>query len=144
MQLTLQSDYTLRVLIYLALKKDELSTIDEIAEAYQISAHHLTRIVHKLGELAYINTQRGRGGGILLAQLPEKINIGEIIEKIENHFYIVECFDPGKKCCVIQSVCLLKPHIAEATQSFINTLKKKTLADIILNKKQLEKILIKK
>ncbi len=63
MQLTLQSDYTLRVLIYLALKRDGLTTIDEIANVYQISAHHLTRIIHKLGELNYITTMRGRGGG---------------------------------------------------------------------------------
>ncbi len=141
MQLTLQTDYTLRVLIYLAIKNETLATIEEIAQFYNISAHHLTRIIHKLGEIGYITTVRGRGGGFRLAQNPEKINIGDVVEKIENHFYIVECFDPEKKTCKLWGACLLQPLLKEAANNFILTLKKKTLADLLMNDSRLNQII---
>lgn len=143
MQLTLQSDYTLRVLIYAAIKQENLLTIDEIANFYNISAHHLTRIIHKLGELGYLKTIRGRSGGFYLARNPNQINIGELIEEIENHFYIVECFDPTKNSCKISKSCLLKPLLAEATKNFIQTLKKKTLANLLENNDKLKDIILK-
>ncbi len=141
LQLTLQTDYTLRVLIYLAIKNETLATIEELAHFYNISAHHLTRIIHKLGELGYIITLRGRGGGFHLSQNPKDINIGEVIEKIENHFYTVECFDPEKKTCKLLGACLLQPLLAEATKNFISTLKQKTLADLLVNENKLKQII---
>ncbi|WP_158999750.1 RrF2 family transcriptional regulator [Pigmentibacter ruber] len=143
MQLTLQSDYTLRVLIYISYHQDKIVTIEEIANFYEISAHHLTRIIHKLGELGYIYTIRGKGGGFRLAKTPSEINIGELIEKIESHFNIVECFDPTKKRCKILGPCLLKPLLADAMQKFIDTLKQKTLADLVINNNRLKNLITK-
>ncbi|MGY3804702.1 RrF2 family transcriptional regulator [Pigmentibacter ruber] len=143
MQLTLQSDYTLRVLIYISYHQDKIVTIEEIANFYEISAHHLTRIIHKLGELGYIYTIRGKGGGFRLAKTPSEINIGELIEKIESHFNIVECFDPTKKRCKILGACLLKPLLADAMQKFIDTLKQKTLADLVINNNRLKNLITK-
>ena len=141
MQLTLQSDYTLRILIYISYHQEKIVTIQHIADFYKISAHHLTRIIHKLGELGYITTIRGKGGGFFLAKKPSEINIGELIEEIESHFHIVECFDPSKKSCKILGACLLRPLLAEATQKFIETLKQKTLSDFVTNNSKLKKII---
>src|SRR3954468_18516133 len=135
MRLTNYTDYSLRVLIYLALKKeDELGTIKEIAETYHISKNHLMKIIHELGKLGYIETIRGRNGGIRLAKLPKEINIGEVVSTTEEDFHIVECFKQGNSYCVITPACKLKNILFEALQAFLNVLKGYTLEDLIQNK----------
>lgn len=123
MQLTLYTDYSLRVLIYLAIMNENLSTIDEISSKYKISRNHLTRVVHKLGEHGIIKTIRGKGGGICLAHAPDKINLGMVIRKMESNFDIVECFNPSKNTCVISAFCPLKHILYEARENFLKPLK---------------------
>ena len=80
MRLTLYTDYSLRVLIYLGLKgNDQLSTIQEIADSYNISKNHLMKVTYDLGQLGLIETIRGRGGGIRLKVAPKDINIGKLV-----------------------------------------------------------------
>ncbi|KAB8036862.1 Rrf2 family transcriptional regulator [Silvanigrella paludirubra] len=134
MQLTLYTDYSLRVLIYLATKKDDLSTIDEISNKFNISKNHLTRVVHKLGEKGVIKTIRGKGGGICLAHSPKDINLGKIIKEMESNFELVECFNPEKNTCMLSPYCSLKGILYEARQAFFKVLENKTLADIAVNK----------
>lgn len=134
MQLTLYTDYSLRVLIYLASKENELSTIDEIANKFSISRNHLTRVVHKLGEKGVIKTIRGKGGGISLAHLSKDINLGEVIKVMESNFDIVECFHNEKNTCILSPVCSLKRVLYEAREAFFKVLDKKTLADLVVNK----------
>ncbi|KAB8028529.1 Rrf2 family transcriptional regulator [Fluviispira multicolorata] len=139
MQLTLYTDYSLRVLIYLAFKGEELSTIDEISKAYRISKHHLTRVVHKLGENGSIKTIRGKGGGICLAQKPKDINIGRIVKEMEKNFDLVECFNKDKNQCILSPMCGLKNILYEAKLNFLKTLESKTLADILVDKNSFNK-----
>jgi Rrf2 family transcriptional regulator, nitric oxide-sensitive transcriptional repressor len=93
MQLTIHSDYSLRVLLYLSQTKNDITTIVEIASFYKISKNHLVKVVHRLGQLGYIISIQGKGGGIKLAKKPADIKIGELIRKTEPSFYIVECFN---------------------------------------------------
>ncbi len=142
MRLTNYSDYSLRVLIYLAVKNNnELATIKEIADSYDISKNHLMKITHDLGKLGYIETIRGRNGGMRLAIHPKEINIGEVVSKTEEDFHIVECFDKGKNYCVITPACKLKHILHEALQAFITVLKQYTLEDLIQNKDDLRSLL---
>ena len=145
MRLTNYTDYSLRVLIYLAMKKDdELSTIKEIADTYHISKNHLMKITHELGLLGYIDTIRGRNGGIRLLMEPKDINIGELILKTEEDFHIVECFhrnEEGANHCIISPACNLKHALHESMLAFINVLKGYTLSDIIENKADLKELL---
>src|SRR5690625_3035720 len=102
MKLTNYTDYSLRVLIYLAIKGPETkSTITEITEAYQISRNHLTKVIHQLGQIGVITTTRGRGGGITLAQNPKEVTIGSIVRETEENFHMVECFNSeiGRASC---------------------------------------------
>ncbi|VEF48897.1 NO-dependent activator of the ResDE regulon [Bacillus freudenreichii] len=132
MRLTNYTDYSLRVLIYLALKKpEELANITEIAEAYGISRNHLTKVIHELGKMGVIHTIRGRGGGIKLALAPEEINIGEVVRKTEDDFNIVECFSEGPSQCVISPVCGLKHVLNRALFAYLAVLDEYTLADIV-------------
>lgn len=143
MQLTLYSDYSLRVLIYLGTKPhDEPVTITDIAQAFGISRNHLVKVVHNLSLLGYINTVRGKRGGMQLSRPPDKINLGEVVRHTEGSFDIVECFNSTTNTCPISPVCKLKGVIREAYRGFIGVLDQYTLADILKNKKQLQSILI--
>jgi Rrf2 family nitric oxide-sensitive transcriptional repressor len=134
MRLTSYSDYSLRVLIFLASKENKrLTTIKEIAEAYNISKNHLMKIIYNLGKMGYIETVRGRNGGIRLAKSPSDINVGEIIRKTEEDFYIVECFEHHSNRCVITPVCSLKHIFNTALESFLQVLDRYSLEDIVNN-----------
>lgn len=134
MQLTQFSDFSLRTLIYLGLRGDELATIEEIAEAYGISESHLTKVVHKLGRLNIIETVRGRRGGMRLNRAPTQINIGAIVRQMEGNLTIVECFDTAHNTCPIAPVCGLSDMLGEALDAFLAVLDRYTLADILKNR----------
>lgn len=137
MQLSLQADYSCRVLMYLA-TKGERSSIEEIALAYDISNNHLVKVVHQLGQLKFIETIRGRGGGIQLAKPPEEINIGDVIRKTEINLNIVECLNAPTNTCPIVGACGLKPWLAEAMRAFLSTLDNVTLANVVEKRKKLK------
>lgn len=142
MRLTMYTDYSLRVLIFLASKQqEELTTVQEISDAYQISKNHLTKIVHSLGKLQLIETVRGRGGGIRLSVDPKDINIGELVRKTEDDFHLVECFDSSKNMCVLSSACQLKGVLYEALQAYFAVLDQYTIADFIRNKDEIHALL---
>lgn len=138
MRLTNYTDYSLRVLIYLATKNStELSTIKEIAEVYGISKNHLMKVTYELGKMKVIETIRGRNGGIRLALLPSEINIGAVIRKTEEDFHLVECFDADLDLCIISPVCGLKHLLNKALQAYFEVLDGYTLEDLVKNKNQL-------
>jgi len=137
MQLTLYTDYSLRVLVYLGLKDEGLSTITEISDNYEISRNHLVKVVHNLSNNGFIHTVRGKGGGMRLAFKPDEINIGTVVRATENNFNIVECFDSESSSCPITSVCALKGALKEASRNFIGVLDRYTLADVLVNRDEL-------
>lgn len=170
MRLTNYSDYALRSLIYLAVKPEphRLANISDIADSYNISKSHLTKIIHQLGQLGYIDSVRGKNGGIRLACAPKDINLGVLIKQIEPDFALVECFvvpatnnetrkgQPDSELilidttalpsisnlgCVISPVCQLKSVFFEALTAFMRVLERYTLADIINNEAQLAELL---
>lgn len=141
MRLTVFSDYTLRVLIYLGLRRDRLCTIAEIAEAYAISRNHLMKVVHNLGLRGDIETVRGKGGGIRLAREPSAINVGAVVRAAEHDAPLVECFDPANSCCRIEAACLLKGVFGKATQAFYTVLDQYTLADLLRTEQHMADLL---
>ena len=143
MRLTLYTDYSLRTLIYLGTKENnQLSTIQEISDAYNISKNHLMKITHQLGQLGYIETIRGRGGGIRLAIDPKTITIGEIVRQTEEDFHLVECFDQENNLCKISSECQLKGVLYEALQAYMTVLDRYSLDDFLHSKEKLRALLL--
>ncbi len=131
MHMNTQTDYSLRVLLYLACRdKDQLASIQEIAKAYTISENHLMKLVHRLGKRGYIETIRGHGGGLRLAKAPAEINLGEVIRRTEENFFLVECFNADTDCCIITPVCQLRAVLQEALEAFFQVLDRYTLADL--------------
>lgn len=133
MRLTQWTDYTLRVLMYCAasLERAEPVTITEIAEAHGISRSHLTKIVQELAACGWLETTRGRGGGMRLLVSAKDICLGEVVRATETDFAMVECFDPSLNQCRLSQHCKLKSVLNQATQSYLAVLDRITLADLV-------------
>jgi Rrf2 family transcriptional regulator, nitric oxide-sensitive transcriptional repressor len=142
MRLTVFSDYTLRVLMYLALDRTRLATIPEIATAYGISENHLTKVVHQLARAGIVESVRGKGGGIRLARAPEKIRLGEIVRASEGNAPIVECLSGDPQACRITSSCRLKGILVSAFEALYDSLDEHTLADLVEKPRVLKQVLI--
>jgi Rrf2 family transcriptional regulator, nitric oxide-sensitive transcriptional repressor len=140
MHLTAFSDYTLRALMYLALRPDRLCTIDEIAVAYGISPHHLTKVVHQAGLAGEVATVRGQGGGLRLARRPETINVGAVLRRTEPDLEIAPCFGAAA-ACAIQPACILQKALGDALEAFFVVLDRITLADLVRPKQPLSDLL---
>jgi len=131
MQLSKFTDYSLRVLIYTAAKHPAKASITELAEAYNISRNHLVKVVSQLAHMNYLETTRGRGGGILLAQSASDIVIGDVIEAVETGFDMAECFRLEKNQCRLTPVCRLRGIMNDAKTAFLRELSRYTLADVV-------------
>lgn len=130
MRLTVRTDYAFRMLLYLAVHPDRLCTIKEIAKAYHISEPHLMKITNQLSQLAWIETIRGKGGGMKLAKKPEEICLAEVIKTVEPDFHLVECFS-SDNTCNIGAYCGLTGIMQEALDAFIACFAQYSLADIL-------------
>lgn len=130
MRLSLFSDYSLRVLIFGAAKAAPFP-LHEVADAYNISRHHLVKVVNNLTKQGYLATRRGRGGGIELAKKPEEIQLGRLLRRTESSSPLVECFDMSTNTCPIHACCGLKGILGQAIGAFYSTLDRYTLQDLL-------------
>ena len=133
-KLTSFTDYSLRVLIYVAAQPEHRATIAEIAAAYDIKENHLTKVVHFLGKEGWLATVRGKGGGLGLARAPESIGIGAVVRRTEGADMPAECFDRESNTCRIVRACRLRGILREATEAFHAVLDRYTLADLVRNR----------
>lgn len=140
MQLTRYTDYSLRVLLYLSLQNDEqLNTITDIAEHFDIPRNHLVKVVHRLGILGFINTTRGKNGGVCLATSAEQIGIGQVIRQMEKTLDVVQCDAPTP--CPIGGNCKLKSVLNQAARAFLSVLDQYTIADLNQHPEELKDLL---
>lgn len=135
MRLTTFTDYSLRVLIYLALKGGDSSTIAEIAERYGISRNHLMKVVQELGQQGYLVALRGKNGGVRLSADPAEINIGQLVRTMERDLALAECFGRNNHC-ILTPACSLQELFAEALDAFFAVLDGYTLADILPDRRR--------
>lgn len=141
MKLTSFTDYSLRVLIYLAAQPDRRATVTEIARCFCISENHLNKVVHFLGKQGWLNTVRGKGGGFTLAQMPDQIVVGEVVRRTEGLDVPAECFSNTPRRCRIEPLCQLRHTLQEAIDAFYRVLDACTLADIAHNGGALARVL---
>ncbi len=141
MRLTLHTDFALRVLIQVGVNEGKLTTIKEIAETFHISKAHLMKVVNDLSQKGYLDTVRGRNGGIRLMRRPRDINIGQVVRETENQLDVIGCLE-HKGYCPIQRVCVLRGLLSDATEAFLAVLDEHTLADLIKPKRLLSSLLL--
>jgi len=141
LRLTAFTDYSLRVLIFLATDPDRRATIREIADTFGISQSHLMKVAHLLGRAGLLANVRGKGGGLELARAPRSINIGGVVRATEGAPMPAECFDRENGRCVITPVCTLRGVLREAVKSFYAVLDNYTLEDLVHNRVALAELL---
>jgi Rrf2 family nitric oxide-sensitive transcriptional repressor len=130
MHLTVFTDYSLRVLIYVAQAPGGHTTITEAARVLAVSENHLVKVVHALGKLGVLSNTRGRGGGLALAGPPSGVNVGRVIRASES-MAIAECFEPGSNTCGLAGRCRLETILHEALDAFFGVLDRYTLEDLV-------------
>lgn len=130
MRLTLFSDYSLRLLLYLASHPDRLVSVGEVSRAYGVSRNHLVKVVQLLVEHGYVESVSGRRGGLRLARAADQINVGALVRLTEPDFVLVECLDRETNTCPIEPACRLKRLLERAQTGFLGTLDAHTLADL--------------
>lgn len=131
MQLTMFTDYGLRTLMFLAAQPDRVSSVREIAEHFGISRNHLVKVVHRLSQLGYVSSSKGKGGGIVLAGDPSGLRIGDLVRTLEPNMDLVECFNRDTNTCTVISACRLKHYLFDANEAFVRSLNAHTLADAV-------------
>jgi len=141
MRLTLHTDFALRVLIHVGLNDGKLTTINDIAQSFDISKPHLMKVVNYLSQRGYLYTVRGRNGGIRLMREPRQINIGQVVRDTEDQLDVIGCLERSGYCC-IERVCVLRGALRDATNAFLAVLDTYTLADLIKPQKLLSSLLL--
>jgi Rrf2 family nitric oxide-sensitive transcriptional repressor len=141
MRLTVHTDYALRVLIFAAVEPAALCTIERISVAFGISKNHLMKVVQRLGELGFVETIRGRGGGLRLARPAREIIIGDVVRRMEDDLAQAECFRPRDNACPITAACGLKHALGEALNAYLAVLDKCSVADIARKRTALARLL---
>jgi Rrf2 family nitric oxide-sensitive transcriptional repressor len=142
MRLTAFTDYSLRVLIYLAHAPDGRSTIAEIAQSFRVSEHHLTKVVHLLGRHGILANTRGRGGGLALGRPAREISVAEVVRLAEGGDLPAECFDRTTSTCPIAGGCELQSMLGEALEKFYAVLERHSVADLAVRPRRLERIFL--
>ena len=133
MRLTVQTDFALRTLMLLAVS-DTHQTIDAVARHYAISKNHLMKVAQRLVAEGYVESLRGRGGGLMLARSPDELNVGEIVRRFEDVGSFVECFDPATNRCRATPACGLKHILAGGVAAFLAHLDQFSVADLVRDK----------
>lgn len=134
MHLTQYSTFTLRTLQYVALRDPAIVTVEDVSRAHRISKAHLVKVAHELGQRGYIQTVRGRNGGMRLARPADQITVGEVVRWTEAPLELVECFNPQTNTCPLEGVCHLSRGIQRALRAFLSVLDDMTIADITINR----------
>ncbi|MBO0503240.1 Rrf2 family transcriptional regulator [Aeromonas veronii] len=138
MRLTSYTDFGLRALLYLAtLPEGELSSVAKVSALYGVSRNHMVKVVNQLVKLGYLQSQRGKNGGIRMACDPATINIGQVIRALEGNLDGIDC---GSPACHIVSVCLLKSALKEAMDAFLAVMDSYTLHDLLANRDELQRV----
>ncbi|HKA45385.1 MAG TPA: Rrf2 family transcriptional regulator [Burkholderiales bacterium] len=141
MRLTTFSDYSMRMLIYLAAAPHQRATIAEVARAYGVSEHHMVKVVHLLGKAGFLKNTRGKGGGVELALPASEINVGRVMRFTEGEDMPAECFDRARNTCRISSACRLQRALHEAVESFYRVLDRYTLESLTANRSKVRVLL---
>lgn len=142
MKLTQYSDLGLRLLMYLALRKGEIATIQEVSDRFAVSKNHMVKVSHQLTKSGLIASIRGCNGGVRLAVPAESISVEEALRATEDNFDLVECFQATENHCVISDVCKLSGVLDAALAAFFEVLREVSLADLVKNSKAIEKSLL--
>lgn len=137
MQLTARSNYSMRLMMYCALRPGTVTPVAEVARACNMSEAHLGKIANELARHGFVETVRGRRGGVRIARPAAEINVGEIVRATELGRCFVECLDPATNTCPLIDACRFRSILGRAVEAFLGVLDGYTLADLIVERDEL-------
>ncbi len=140
MRLTLHTDYALRVLTFVGAAPEGRATIQQIADAFGVSRGHIMKVAYQLGRKGYLETVRGKGGGLRLARAPAAITVGEVVRDMEE-LAVVGCLPRREGYCRIEGCCVLRRALREAARAFVAALDPYSLADLLVPRAELAQVL---
>lgn len=141
MQLTLRSNHAMRLVMYCAVNEGRVAPVAEIARACNMSETHLAKIANHLAAQGFVETLRGRAGGVRLARAPEQLNVGQIVRASELGRCLVECLAPETNQCPLIDVCGFRSVVTEALEAFLSVLDRYTVADLVEEREALQRTL---
>lgn len=141
MRLTTRTNLAMRTLMFCAVNPDRIVRKHEIAEACNASENHLAQVVNTLAQRGFIETQRGRAGGLRLARPMAAIGVGEVLRAFEATLPFAECFDLETNTCPLHEACMFRTALLEALEAFYTSMDRRTLADLVEDNDALEHIL---
>lgn len=130
MRLTLRTDYALRALIYLGTRAGELCTIDEIAQAFTLPKTQVMKVINELARRGYVQTLRGKNGGVRMSVNPAQIRVGAVVRDMEADLSVMGCL-AKTGFCRIENCCVLKRALRTASEAFLAVLDDCTLAELL-------------
>lgn len=137
MQINRYTDFSYRVLMYLAINNSKRVTMADIAGFYDISHDHLRKVVHQLSKYGYITTYIGKSGGMELKKKADEINLGQVFIDFEGISPLIDCENTG---CPLTSICTLNSTLSEAQTAFVKKLEQTSLADLLKNTEMMNKL----
>ncbi len=140
MRITLHTDYALRILMFVGTAPDGRATIQEIADGFGVSRGHIMKVAYQLGRKGYLQTVRGKGGGLRLARAPDAIGVGAVVRDMED-FSVVGCLPQLDGFCRIETCCVLRRALREASTAFVKALDPYTLEDLLAPRARLARAL---
>ncbi|GHG88368.1 RrF2 family transcriptional regulator [Pseudodonghicola xiamenensis] len=141
MRITKRTNIAIRLLMYCAAHPERLVTKSEIAQVCNVSENHLAQVINQLGQLGYLQTHRGRNGGMSLARSAETVQIGEVFRLMEGSLPLAECFADAENTCPLVSACRLRLALMDAAQAFYASLDEVTLDALICDNLDLVELL---
>lgn len=141
MRLTTRTNLAMRALMFCAVNPERIVRKHEIAEACNASENHLAQVVNTLAQRGFIETQRGRSGGLRLARPMDQIGVGEVLRAFEATLPFAECFDLDSNTCPLYEACLFREALLEALEAFYASMDRRTLADMVADNAALEHLL---
>ncbi|WP_339107201.1 Rrf2 family transcriptional regulator [Thioclava sp. GXIMD4216] len=142
MRLTIRTNLAMRTLMFCAINAGRTVRKSEIAENCNASENHLAQVINTLSQRGFIETRRGRAGGMQLARPAAEISVGEVFRSFEGGLPFAECFDEGSNTCPLRDGCMLRNALSKALEAFFAELDRYNLADLVENNDKLEKILL--
>jgi DNA-binding IscR family transcriptional regulator len=92
-----------------------------------------------LGQTGWVETVRGRNGGMRLAADPRALKLDTIVRRLEADFALVECLGENNRCG-LGGGCALEVALVRPTEAFLRELGRVSLADLVSGSPALEKL----
>lgn len=129
-ELTEATAIAIHAMIYISNRKNNVISLKEISEYFDISSNHLSKVLQRLVKAGYLTSIMGPKGGFQINPEKENATLLDIYEVIDGKFIPKNCLFASKKinsCC-----CIMKPLLTSINSTFIDFMSSHKISSIKL------------